>query len=318
MSEQALGNVAPEPAIGRLSGRTPDIGALELLLSVERFGSLGQAAAWHGITQPAAGSRIRHLELQLGLALIERSARGSRLTADGTVVADWAREVVRAAVALDEGAATLRNGRKSRLRLAASLTIAECLMPEWIAKLRHRRPEAAVSMQVVNSKQVVLLVVAGVVDLGFVECPDHLGDLQRQVVGHDELFAVVSPSHRWAQRTSPLPARELAATPLVCREDGSGTRCTLEGLLAAHGGPVPPAVELSSTTAVKAAVIAGVGPAVVSNLAITNELAAGKLERVAVDPSLDLHRRLHAIWPADRSLTKISQELLDLAAAELR
>ncbi|PZS23885.1 MAG: hypothetical protein DLM60_01580 [Pseudonocardiales bacterium] len=49
-----------------LSPRVPEIGALDLLLSVARLGSLGQAARQHGISQPASGSRIRHLEGLLG------------------------------------------------------------------------------------------------------------------------------------------------------------------------------------------------------------------------------------------------------------
>ncbi|CAM5334656.1 Molybdate transport repressor ModE-like protein OS=Streptomyces violarus OX=67380 GN=FHS41_006318 PE=3 SV=1 [Streptomyces violarus] len=66
------------PATGSLAHRVPDLGGLELLLAVARLGSLGGAARELGITQPAASSRIRSMERQLGVALVDRSPRGSR------------------------------------------------------------------------------------------------------------------------------------------------------------------------------------------------------------------------------------------------
>ncbi|MYW09721.1 LysR family transcriptional regulator, partial [Streptomyces sp. SID2563] len=97
-----------------LSHRVPDLGALELLLAVARHGSLGRAARDVGITQPAASSRVRSMERQLGLALLDRSPRGSRLTDAGALVTDWARRVVEAAEAFDAGAQALRDRRDSR------------------------------------------------------------------------------------------------------------------------------------------------------------------------------------------------------------
>ena len=112
---------------GSLAHRVPDLGALELLLAVARVGSLGRAARELGITQPAASSRIRSMERQLGVALVDRSPRGSRLTDAGALVTDWARRIVEAAEVFDAGAQALRDRRDSRLRVAASMTIAELL-----------------------------------------------------------------------------------------------------------------------------------------------------------------------------------------------
>src|SRR5487761_1749355 len=73
-----------------LPPRVSDLTAFDLLLTVARMGSLGRAAAEHGISQPAASARMRQLEGQVGLALIDRSPRGSRLTPSGALVAGWA------------------------------------------------------------------------------------------------------------------------------------------------------------------------------------------------------------------------------------
>ncbi|MFN2536350.1 MAG: LysR family transcriptional regulator [Pseudonocardiaceae bacterium] len=290
----------------------PEIGALDLLLSVARLGSLGRAARQHGISQPAAGSRIRHLERLLGLSLIERSAAGSRLTHDGAMVADWARPVVTAAAALDAGVAALRTQREGRLRIAASLTVAEYLAPTWLIDLRARRAQTTVALRVANSDDVARLVLSGGVDIGFVEGLGLPDGLACRVVGHDRLVLVVAPGHQWARRRRPIDAAELAATPLVAREPGSGTRYVLEAVLAGHGAPAPPLVELSSTTAIKSAVEAGVGPAVLSSLTVANELADGRLVALRV-AGVDLTRTLRAVWPAGQALTGVLRDVVAVA-----
>ncbi|MFE5078337.1 LysR family transcriptional regulator, partial [Streptomyces halstedii] len=149
----APGGPGPLPS---LPHRVPDLGAMVLLLAVARHGSLGRAARDVGITQPAASSRIRSMERQLGVALLDRSPRGSRLTDAGALVTDWARRVVEAAEAFDAGAQALRDRRDSRLRVAASMTIAEYLMPGWLIALRAERPDTAVSLIAGNSSVVAV------------------------------------------------------------------------------------------------------------------------------------------------------------------
>ncbi|GGU54959.1 LysR family transcriptional regulator [Streptomyces lavendofoliae] len=295
-----------------LSHRVPDLGALELLLAVARHGSLGRAARDVGITQPAASSRIRSMERQLGVALVDRSPRGSRLTAAGALVTDWARRVVEAAEAFDAGAQALRDRRDSRLRVAASMTIAEYLLPGWLIALRAERPDTAVSLRAGNSTAVAAGLLAGEADLGYVEGLAVPEGLDAVVVAHDRLVVVAAPSHRWARRRAPLTPAELAATPLVLREYGSGTRQVLDAALAEYGGLADPLLELASTTAVKAAAVTGAGPAVLSELAVTEELASRRLVEVPVE-GVHLHRALRAVWPTGPLPTGPARDLLSLA-----
>src|SRR6202008_935862 len=87
--------------------------------------------------------------------------------------------------------------------------------------------------------------------------------------GRDTLTVVVAPGHPWARRRSGITAAELATAPLVAREPPSGPGRSLEEALRAQAGleRVPPVAELSSTTAIKAAVAAGIGPAGLGPLA---------------------------------------------------
>jgi DNA-binding transcriptional LysR family regulator len=294
----------------RLADRVSDLAPFDLLLSVARLGSLGLAANEHGISQPAVSTRIRRLERQLGVSLIERSPRGSRLTPDGELVTGWAQAAIDAAAALDAGIMSLRERGNAVLRVAASMTVAEYLLPGWLTALRARDPHTAVALTSGNSAEVASAVLAGNADIGFTESPELPSGLASRRVGTDRLTVVVAPGHPWTRRRSGITAAELAATPLVAREPGSGTRGYLEEALRAQlaAARVPPVAELSSTTAIKSAVAAGIGPAVLSTLAVAPELTAGTLHQVEVI-DLDLSRTLLAVWAEGRQLTGPAADL---------
>ncbi|MEU1151273.1 LysR family transcriptional regulator [Streptomyces sp. NPDC005863] len=298
----------PSATEAALSHRVPDLGALQLLLAVARLGSLGRAARELGITQPAASSRVRAMERQLGVALVDRSPRGSRLTAAGALVTDWAGRIVEAAEAFDAGAQALRDRRDSRLRVAASMTIAEYLLPGWLIALRTQRPDTAVSLLAGNSAAVAARLLAGEADLGFVEGLTVPAGLDEVVVAHDRLVVVAAPGHPWARRRKPLAAAELAATPLILREEGSGTRQVLEAALGALARPL---IELSSTTAVKASAVSGAGPSVLSELAVGEELAARRLVEIPL-ADVRLRRELRAVWPTGHRPAGPGRDLLTL------
>lgn len=292
-----------------LSPRMPDLAALEVLLAVARTGSLGAAAREVGTSQQAVSARISSLEARTGVPLVSRSRRGSALTPNGVLVAQWAARLLQVAAELDEGLAGLRADRRSRLRVGASLTVAEHLLPGWLVALRQEaerrgQPPVDFVFAAANSDAVVAQVHAGEVDLGFVESPRAPAGLANRVIGRDELVVVVRPDHAWARRRGPLDPAELAAVSLVTREAGSGTRETYDSALAAalgpgHSAPAPPALELSTTAAVRGAVLAGAGPAVLSELAVSEDLATGRLRRIPV-AGLDLGRSLRAVWLGQR------------------
>lgn len=282
-----------------LEQRAPDLGSLELLAGVAELGSVGAAARRYGVSQPAASLRLRALERRLGFAVLDRSPTGSKLTPAGVAVVDWARPILDATDAFVHGVAALRRERTQRLRVAASLTVADHLIPAWLLALHTARPDMSVALEVGNSVHVADWVRAGDAEIGFIEGPRTPTGLHSRVVGGDELVVVVAPTHSWVRRRRPLTAVELADTPLVVRENGSGTREYLERALAAAGLTLRPALELGSTAAIKAAVADGEHPTVLSALSVATELAAGRLVAVPVE-DLRLPRRFRAIWRGQR------------------
>jgi DNA-binding transcriptional LysR family regulator len=297
-----------------MSDPRPDLEQLRLLVGIADHESLGAAARSLGIAQPNASRMLRRLERQLRLSLVVRSPTGSRLTTQGQVVVQWAREVTEATGRLVAGAKALAAETNAQLSIAASMTIAEYLVPRWLSEFRLLDVPVRVNLTVCNSHDVFERIEQGECDLGFVESPGVPRGLRSMVVGRDELVVVVGPSHPWARRRRPVTAEELAATPLIVRESGSGTRISLEHHLAGHV-LVEPAVELSSNAAVKVMASGGVAPAVLSTLAVAAALEAGELVAVPVE-DLRLTRRLRAVWRGE--LTAPSADFVRVAGAGLR
>lgn len=293
----------------------PDIPSLRLLVLVGELGSIGAAAAQLRTTQPAASKRLSALERRLGLDLLRRTRQGATLTPAGSTVADWARQVLTDLDALMTGVHALRAQHLQRLRVAASMTIADYLAPRWISALRTAFPDVRLELDSANSQTVTEAVRHGRADLGFLESPEVPDGVSVRYVTQDRMTVLVPPGHPWARRRAIDPA-ELAATPLIVREHGSGTRETLENALAtAELRAVEPLLELHSTTAVRNSVAAGAGPAVLSVLAARADLAAGLVVEVPVT-GLDLRRPLHAIWRAGHRLTGPAAALLSVALRE--
>ncbi|MCP2328725.1 DNA-binding transcriptional LysR family regulator [Hamadaea flava] len=294
-----------------------DLPALDLLISVAETGSVGRAAQVHGITQPSASARLAKLERRLGVPLLVRSRRGSLLTPAGEAVVAWSHGVVDAAQALADGVLTLRADQQARLRVSASLTVAEHLVPAWLLSLRRAHPGLDISAAVANSNGVIEAVRSGTVDLGFVESPDVPADLSSRVVGDDRLALVVAATYPLAAHAwRPLRPTDLADQPLLLREPGSGTRDTfLRALEQALGfaPKLPHVISLGSTTTILATVRAGGGVGVISSRAAAAAVASGELVELTVE-AMPLVRPLNALW-LGRTPTPLAAELLTIAAA---
>jgi DNA-binding transcriptional LysR family regulator len=125
--------------------------------------------------------------------------------------------------------------------------------------------------------------------------------LRSRVIGRDEVIVVVPPDHKWLRRSAPITVADLRQTPLVSRK--SGWRLLLGAEEPVDGDQPAPAahpLEFDSAAAVRAAVLAGAGPAVMSRLAVGDDLIHGRLRAVPV-ADLDLRRDLRAIWMGART-----------------
>jgi DNA-binding transcriptional LysR family regulator len=292
-----------------LSPRMPELASFEVFLAIAETGSLGRAARELGLTQQAVSRRLASMEAQVGVTLAVRTTRGSQLTPAGVIVAEWANRLLDVAGEIDAGMSSLRKEGREKIRVAASQTISEQLMPAWLLSLQTaaRRRGGTVPQVILtatNSEHAIAWVRDGSADLGFVENPGPPKGLGSCVVGHDELVIVVPPGHKWARPSRVVTASELAQTPLVTREPHSGIRdsltVALQHLLGEDMQQAQPVLELTSAAAMRAAVLAGAGPAAMSRLAVADDLAVGRLSAIHI-PELDLRRQFRAIWLGGRT-----------------
>ena len=292
----------------------PEIATLDLLVSVSQLGSISAAARAHLLTQPAASMRLRALEETLGIRLLDRSKSGTTLTAAGVATVGWADVVIADIRTLLAGTAALRADADAHLHVAASLTVAEYLVPGWLEQLALQLPDVTVSFEMGNSSRVLGLVTDGGAALGFIEGPRPPTQLNSVEIARDSLTVVVARNHPWAQLTRALSPKELAQTPLVLRETGSGTRDVLHEALAHLGLEFTAAIELGSTTAIKTAVVAGAGPAVLSAHTASDELRDGRLVAIRTD-GIQLERSIRAVWPRSRQLSRSARRLIEIATS---
>jgi DNA-binding transcriptional LysR family regulator len=192
------------------------------------------------------------------------------------------------------------------------MTIAEHHAPVWVAQLARTAPEAVVSLMVHNSTEVAQLVESGAADVGFLESPTVRRSLHRRRVAWDRLVVAVAPGHDWADERRVSAAGLGKARPLV-REPGSGTRDTLESALARKGIELTAGLVMGSNAALTTAALAGMGPVVLSEVTLADQLSSGQLVQVDVE-DLDLRRPLSAVWRRDEALPDGVLALLKVAA----
>jgi len=168
---------------------------LRTIAAVEAHGSLTAAADALGVSQQAVSQRMHAIKRRWALRLFKRTLRGTSLTGQGMLVDEWAQGLVAQVEAFDHAVLALRTDREARVRIAASLTIAEHLIPGWLVTYGAGEGAAMAEGSAVNSATVIDRVRAGTDARGFIETPDVPRDLTVRVIGHDEIGIVVAPGH---------------------------------------------------------------------------------------------------------------------------
>jgi DNA-binding transcriptional LysR family regulator len=289
----------PTP-IEPLSGRD-----LSAFVAAAEAGSVHGAAEALHLTQSAVTKRLAALERRVGARLLDRGRYGVRLSPQGRALLPHAQQALDA-LAAAEAALADPGALRDAVRLAASHTIGEFLLPSWLAFYRLEADDATVTVDVVNSETVLAQIRDGAADIGFIEAPADLRGLASTVLARDEIVVVVAAGHRWARRRD-LPPAELRTDTFVSREEGSGTRQVATDALLAAGVELSPALQAASSQSLKRTVAEG-GFTLLSRRTIEAEEAAGTLRAVPVagiDLSRDLravHRRRPAMSPPVRRM----------------
>lgn len=276
------------------SSRSPlNLNHLRAFHAITVAGSVTGAAKSLQVSQPAVSKQLGELEAALGVRLVDRLPRGIRLTTTGRALAEHAGRIFAIEHAAEVELAALLGLRRGLLSIGASTTVGSYLVPAVFGAFHAHHPELRLELQIGNTAAVHDLVRRQVVELGLTEGFVTDADLETTVFDDDEMIAITAPGDP-ILRQGPLLARELVALPFVMRERGSGTREVIEAALAKKRLRVEPVMSLGSTEAVKHAVAARLGVAMVSSLAIERELATKTLVAIPIE-DLTIRRSLHLV-----------------------
>ncbi len=270
-------------------------GELAAFLAAYEAGTVQGAADALTLTQSAVTKRVQALERRLGAALFERGRLGVTPTELGRTIYAPAKEALAQLRTVALAAEAARAGGGGDLRLSASLTIGEFLLPAWLSAFRAQEPGIHPQLEVVGSAAVLAAVRERRAAIGFVEGGPTPGDMESLVVARDALVVVVAPDHPWARRrgVSIAALQSGAGGPYLTRERDSGTRAVATTALAARGVELTPELEVASIQGLKRMIAAG-GFSILSRLAIGDEVRAGTLVACELR-SVDLSRELRAV-----------------------
>jgi DNA-binding transcriptional LysR family regulator len=282
---------------------------LEVFRTVARLGNITRAAKALMLSQPSVSEQVAALERACGIELLERLPRGVRLTEAGEAVYRHAERYFVAAEDLDRALAELRGLRGTQLRVGASMTIGQYVLPEILGAFQEVHPGLRVSLSVGNSREIVDRVLQRELGLGFVGGAPERPDLAAVKWVDDEIVAFVHPNHALAKRAE-VTLQELTQHAWIGREPGSATRGEIERTLAGASVCLSPKMELGSNEAVKAAVSKRLGFGLISRFDVTDEAAAGRFAVLTVTdwacrrPFLLCHRRDHRPSHVERAFLR--------------
>jgi DNA-binding transcriptional LysR family regulator len=255
---------------------------LKVFRSVAEQLSFHKAAKQLFLTQPAVTMQIKALEEDLGVRLFDRAGGRVSLTSQGIVLLDYARKISALAAEAEQELAAAQGQSSGQLALGVSTTIAQYVLPRLLAGFLAENPRVQLSLHSANTDQIIQLLLQDQVSIALIEGPPIEQGVTIEPFLEDELVLIVPPDFE----SDRISRYQLAASNLLVREQGSGSRRVVESALEKAGiamKSIENVMDLDSTEAIKSAVEAGLGIGFASRWAIPKELELHALKIAAVD-----------------------------------
>lgn len=276
--------------------------------AVARWGAIGKAAAELHLAQPTVSTQMRELSQAVGLTLFVPRGRGIALTPEGELLLGTARELFATWHRFEEDAADLRGLKAGRLRIAA-VTTAEYFLPDLIGPFARSHPGIEIELAVENRDAVVRRLRDGQDELAAMMLPPADLPLERWPFLENPLVVIAPADHALTRRRR-VQLDQLVREPRLARESGSGTHQATDHFLSQRGVQWPPRMALGSNEAVKHAVAAGLGLAVLSRHTLGPNPAGSGLVELKVS-GFPIRRLWHLVWRRDRRLSRPARAFLD-------
>jgi DNA-binding transcriptional LysR family regulator len=275
---------------------------LRIFLAVARHNSYTRAAEDLRLTQPAVSAQVRELERTLDSTFFERVGRTIVLTEAGKELLAYARKVC---TLIDEARMVMEELdelKRGRVAIAAVSTAGAYVLPSLLGAFQQRHPGITISLEVANRATVQRRLLENEVDLIVMGRPPERVPHVAEPFLSDELVVVASPSHP-LKKAKKIPVERLGKEVFIAREVGSGTRINADEFFRQQGVALSVGMELGDNSAVKEAVAAGLGIALLSRHTIRMELALRRLVVLDVK-ELPLRRQWYVVHRRDKRLSR--------------
>ncbi|MFA5353756.1 MAG: selenium metabolism-associated LysR family transcriptional regulator [Thermodesulfovibrionales bacterium] len=291
-----------------------DIHHLKVFVAVFRGRSFSGASESLRLTQPTISSHIKALEEELQCSLFDRMGRSIIPTKEAELLYPHAVEIIERAEGVKEIIGSSRNEIAGSLFIGASTIPGTYILPSIMAEMQKSHSSLSFQITIADSKEILERIARHEILLGIVGARLSEPAIRYIPFREDELIIVASPSMRAPEV---MEAKAVTRFPLVMREEGSGTRKETERILAHKGiaiDNIRPACVLSSPDAIKQAVKAGMGIAILSRVSVADEIRCGVLREISLKGG-EMKRAFYIATHKKRSLPPTYRFFLDYLTA---
>ncbi|AOV17294.1 LysR family transcriptional regulator [Acidihalobacter aeolianus] len=288
---------------------------LQAFEAVARLRSFSRAAEEMHVTQPTVSKQIRALHEQVGLPLLEQVGKKVFLTEAGqelyATCADWLNTWGR----FEQAVANLKGLKQGRLKIAA-VTTAKYFMPRILGPFCSQYPGIDISLEVVNRDRVLDRMARNEDDLYVMGVPPDDMDIESEAFMDNPIVVIAPVGHRLADRRR-IPFAALGDETFLVREQGSGTRMTMERLFQEQGVPLNIRMELGSNEAIKQAVAGGLGLALLSRSTLNFDPIQNELAVLDVE-GFPIRRAWYIVRPKGKNLSVVAATFHDFLLSHVQ
>ena len=296
-----------------------DLWQLHIFCRVVECRSFSKAAEAVHLSQPTVSTHIKELEGHFGCPLIDRLSKEAAPTQAGRLLYGYARRLLGLRDEAESVMSQYQGKARGRLVIGGSTIPGTYLLPRMVGLFRRRYPDVRLSLAIEDTAGVVTGIIEGVLELGVVGAESGERDIRQEALMEEEMRLIVPRGHPWARRAK-IPLAELWDEPYIAREAGSGTFQALQEHIRGLGrerGELNVIAEMGSTEAVRQGIREGIGVSILSPLAVTEDLSAGRLKALAVE-GLNLTRRFFLTTHRRRSLSPLAEAFIEVLRSELK
>lgn len=292
-----------------------DLGHLEVLVAVAEEKGFSRAAQRLHRTQPAVSQTLKHLEAELGTALVDRSSKDGTLTDAGRVLYDHALQLLRLRVQAREALRQLDDLESGKVAIAANEYTVLHLLP-LLELFRRRHPHIRVEVKRSLASRIPAEILERDVDLGLVAYGPAQRGLTALPLAHDPLALIVAPGHHLAARGE-VSVRELGGEAFLAHNVRSPWRERVVHLFERHRTPLNIVMELPTLESIRRLVERGLGVALMPRHVAQPELARGDLVALTVS-EVRLERPIHLVHRSGARLSSAAKGFLGCAREWVR